>query len=356
MGLPCGVFPRTYIEDTLIFRTRLQRGLILVFLALLLLLPLLLSDQILHFLNVLAVTIIAMVGLQVLTGLAGQISLGHVGFIAIGGYMSAFMVSELGVPFLIALLAAGIISGLSGIIIGTSALRVKGFYLALVTLGAHLIIVFVFSHVDVFGGPNGIPAPAPVLGDMTLRGASKMYYVIIPITVIAVALGKNLSRSRMGRAFVALRDNDIAAEISGVNVFRYKIMAFFVSCFFAGIAGSLWAHYTTWIAPEHFQLRDSIWYVGFLIVGGQGSMVGAIFAAAFWRILEQLTLWGFPILTSSLASFLPAGYLPARVSAFITFLFGLIIAIFILLEPKGLAYRWERIKSYYRLFPFARRG
>jgi branched-chain amino acid transport system permease protein len=159
---------------------------------------------------------------------------------------------------------------------------------------------------------------------------------------------KNLVRTGVGRAFVAIRDNDLAAEVAGVNVFRYKLLAFFICSVYAGVAGSLWAHWVRAINTDHFTLMNSIWFLGMLIVGGMGSTAGAIFGVAFLRILEE----GTKILGEKMTIFFPT--LVGSVQAALTVtVYGVVIMLFLIFEPRGLAHRWEIFKASYRLRPFA---
>ena len=332
-----------------IVRTKTQWGLLISFLILLFLLPLFAGDRLLHSINLTAITVVALLGLQILTGYCGQISIGHAAFMAIGAYASAVLVVKADLPFMVALPCAGLAAGLVGLLFGLPSLRVKGFYLALATLAAQFIIMYIISHWDLTGGIQGLSAPPPSIGGIEFYGHQLMFYIIMVVTVIMTITAKNLARTKAGRAFIAIRDNDTAAEGVGVSLYRYKLLAFFVGCSYAGIAGALWAHYINWIEPGHFPLLNSVWYLGFLVIGVLGSIMGALYGAAFMRILEQLVITFTPTLPKILP-FIPE----SNIAAFAQVAYGVIIVLFLIFEPRGLAYRWELIKAYYRLWPAAR--
>jgi branched-chain amino acid transport system permease protein len=176
------------------------------------------------------------------------------------------------------------------------------------------------------------------------------YYLITAIAVIVVFLAKNLARTRPGRAFVAIRDNDLAAQVMGINLFKYKLTAFFIGCFLAGVAGSLLAHcYYGFLSAEYFSFSDSILYVGMIIVGGLGTAIGPVFGAVFIRLLERLLSLELVPLLETHVTFLPSGW----ASGITPMLFGLVIILFLILEPRGLAHRWQLLKTSYRLWPFS---
>jgi branched-chain amino acid transport system permease protein len=231
---------------------------------------------------------------------------------------------------------------------GISSLRVKGFYLAISTIAAQFIIIWVLNQwSEVTGGYNGIVAPIAEIGGLKLNTQSSQFFLILIVVIIVIFYAKNLARTRIGRAFVAIRDNDLAAEVMGINLFRYKLLAFFIGCFLAGIAGSLLAHWIGKISPEHFSMTDSILYVGIIIIGGLGSTTGPIFGVIFIRMLQQGISFLSPVLESTFA--LPAGF----TTGIGPMVFGLIIILFLILEPRGISHRWQLIKASYRLWPFS---
>jgi branched-chain amino acid transport system permease protein len=298
--------------------------------------------------NLIGITLIAITGLNILTGYCGQLSIGHAGFIAVGAYTAAVLTNRLELPFLVGLISAGLVAGLIGMIFGIPSLRVKGFYLAISTIAAQFIIIFVINHwTSLTGGFLGISVPPASIGGITFISQGSQFYLIMTITAIVIYLAKNLARTRVGRAFVAIRDNDLAAEVMGINLFRYKLLAFFIGCFLAGIAGSLFAHWIGFMNAENFTFMDSILYIGMMIIGGLGTTVGPIFGVIFIRMLQQGITFISPVLENTLA--LPAGF----TTGIGPMVFGFIIVLFLILEPRGLAHRWSLFKASYRLWPFS---
>ncbi len=348
MGLPAGTRNYTYAQDMAIFRTKTQWAMLLALFVVLFTAPLYWGNYWLSVANLIGITIIAATGLNILTGYCGQLSIGHAGFIAVGAYTSAVLTNRFELPFLVGLICAGLAAGLIGMIFGIPSLRVKGFYLAISTIAAQFIIIWVISHwTSVTGGYTGISVPPASIGGITFVSQASLFYLITLITVLVVFLAKNLARTRAGRAFVAIRDNDLAAQVMGINLFRYKLIAFFIGCFLAGIAGSLLAHWIGFMSVEHFTIMDSILYIGMIIIGGLGTTTGPIFGVIFIRLLQQGITFIAPVLESTFA--LPAGF----TTGIGPMVFGLAIVLFLILEPRGLAHRWQLFKASYRLWPFS---
>jgi branched-chain amino acid transport system permease protein len=349
MDLPAGVRNFSYAQDMAIFRTKTHWFLLLMMLVVLLTMPMFLANYWLSVANLIMIIIISATGLNILTGYCGQLSIGHAGFMAVGAYTSAILSGRYGIPYLLALLCGGVMAGLIGILFGTSSLRVKGFYLAISTLAAQFIILWVISHwTSVTGGTMGMAVPPAHIAGMIIRSQSSKYYLILGVAIIAIYLAKNLVRTRTGRAFVAIRDNDLAAEVMGVNLFSYKLLAFFIGCFFAGIAGALFASWAGFISSESFPLTNSILYVGMIIIGGLGATIGPILGVIFIQLLEEIVRHISPALVStfpSLSSGFTVGIAPV--------IFGLTIILFLIFEPRGLAHRWSLFKASYRLWPFS---
>jgi branched-chain amino acid transport system permease protein len=332
-----------------IFRTKTHWLWLGLLAAALLTAPLFLSRTWLSVANVIMITIVAVTGLNILTGYCGQLSIGHAGFMAVGAYTSVILTTRFGVPYLAALPLAGIAAGLVGVVFGTPSLRVKGFYLAISTLAAQFIILWVASHwTAVTNGTEGLAVPAITIFGFTIRSQASKFYLILPVVALVVFFAKNLARTRTGRAFVAIRDNDLAAEVMGVNLFRYKLLAFFIGCFFAGLAGSLFSQWAGIITPESFPLTNSILYIGILIIGGMGTAVGPIFGVVFIELLNQTVIHLSPALSRAyprLSSGFSVGLAPI--------IFGSVIILFLVFEPRGLAHRWNLFKASYRLWPFS---
>jgi len=348
MWRPCGTFDETYRKDIAIIRTPLRWGLLVVSLAALLLVPVVCSYYVVSFINALSITIIVVLGLQMVTGFCGQISFGQAAFMAVGAYASAVFTSKVGLPFWVAMPLAGIFTGIYGLIGGAPSLRIKGFYLAVATIAIHFLTLWLVLHLEVVGKSKGMAVDAPSIGSLVFDTDERMYYIIVPVMLLMTFGARNLVRSRVGRALVAVRDNDLAAQVMGVNLFYYKLLAFFISCFYAGVAGSLWAHLTRVCHPEQFTLLHALWYMGMVIVGGLGSIPGVFFGVILIRVLDEVVL----LVSPYLASVFPwMGTAPAAglgLSAF-----GVVLAIFLIKEPRGIAHRWEIMKASMRLYPFA---
>ncbi len=344
----CGDFRETYREDMAIFETNFARGLLVLFLLALSLVPAVASFFWMDVLNRILIAVIAATGLNILTGFTGQISLGNAAFLAVGAYSTAFFAGRLGLPFLLVIPLAGLSSALAGMVFGIPSLRLKGLYLAVATLAAHFVIEFTASHWDgVTGGVNGISVPAAKLGTFELDGDRRLFYLILPITVLLLLFAKNLFRTKTGKAFVAIRDQDISAEVMGVNVFKYKLLSFGVSSFYVGVAGSLVAYHAHIISPENFPITVAIDQLGMVIIGGLGSILGSIFGAVFITVLPEVLRVG----TGELANTFPK--LVDLFAPLKSGIFGLAIVLFLLFEPDGMAARWHSIRNYWKLYPFS---
>ncbi len=348
---PCGKFIKSYREDLRVVRTKMQFVLLAGFLVFIFVIPtLLFTDYILSAMNFMLITLIAVHGLNIVTGLCGQVNVGQSGFVMAGGYISAILTTRLEAPFVVALPLTGLLTVLLGLLFGIPSLRVKGFYLAIVTLGSFFIIDFAVKHGgNLTNETSGMAVARMGLGGITLLTQRSNYLFILTITMIMTFLMLNLKRSRVGRNFIAIRDNDLAAEAMGVNVFRYKLLAFCISSFFAGISGCLYAHYVGNLNPEAFNLWQSIAYLGMIIVGGMGSVVGSIFGTIMLRGLDELGSYAGPVLVSIMPGFMSVDVI-APLTLFFT---SVVVIVFLIFEPRGLAHRWEVVKSYYRLWPFS---
>jgi branched-chain amino acid transport system permease protein len=346
MGLPSGTFNQKYGQDMGILRTRAQWVILFAFLAFLFTCPLYSSDRILSIITIIGITVISVHGLSILTGYCNQISIGHAGFMAVGAYTSAVLCTNLGWPFWAALPASALMAGMVGIIFGLPSLRVKGFYLIMATIAAHFIIIwFILQLRNVTGGADGMAVPRPEIFGFVLKSKASYFYLVMIFACLATFFAKNIVRSRVGRAFIAIRDNELAAEVMGVNLWAYKLLAFFIGCVFAGVAGSLMVHYFAFASPTQFPFMDSVWYLGMLIVGGMGSTAGAIFGAVSLKLLDELVTIVGPLLSAAVA--------PQAAASLGLIMRGLVIIIFLIFEPRGLAHRWQMVKAYYRIWPFS---
>jgi len=347
--LPGGVFSTKYDSDLAILRTKTHWLLLGLGLVLLFALPFIANSYWLSWLIGLGITIVAVLGLHILSGLCGQISIGHAAFMGVGAYTVAILTARVGLNSWLCLPICGLSAGLVGLLFGLPCFRLKGFYLAISTLAASYIIIWCFQHFSsVTGGFMGLPLDPLRLGPIDLSSRAAFYCVTMAFVVVAAFFAKNVQRTATGRAFVAIRDNELAAEVSGIPVFRYKMLAFFIGCIFAGVAGWLWAYSQLRVNPDQFRLYDSMWYVGMLIIGGWGSTTGVFFGAVFLRLLDVIVDHVGP----PLAEAFPSLAMQINVSLGLILL-GLVIVLFIVLEPRGLYSRWEKFKAYYRLHPYA---
>jgi branched-chain amino acid transport system permease protein len=346
MSLPCGVFAQSYAQDMGALRTKTQWLMLLAFLVFLAACPLFFSDRVLTIMTIIGITVVSVHGLNILTGYCGQISIGHAGFMAVGAYTSGILTAKAGMPFWVALPCAALAAGVVGLIFGLPSLKIKGFYLIMATIAAQFIIVWLIIQLrSITGGPDGLSVPRPEIGSFVFKSKASYFYLVMVIACLATFLAQNIVRTRAGRAFVAIRDNDLAAEVMGINLWAYKLLAFFIGCVYAGVAGSLLVHYFAFACLDQFPFMNSVWYLGMLIVGGMGSIPGAIFGSVSLKLLDELVTIVGPVLSTIVAAQAAASL--ALISR------GVVIMLFLIFEPRGLAHRWERIKAYYRLWPFS---
>lgn len=349
--LPSGTFNTRPEQDMAIVRTKTQWLLLLLGLAFFFTLGLYMPGDWLVWLIILGMYVVAVLGLHIMTGLCGQFSMGQAAFMAVGAYTTAVLCTNYGLSPWLTLPISGIFAGLIGLVFGTPALRIKGFYLVMSTIAAQFIVVWLIRESPGIGldtgGVYGISVPKITVAGEGLDYV-QFWWLVLAVVVVMTYFAKNIQRTSTGRSFVAVRDNDLAAEVMGVNLFRTKLLAFFIGCFFAGIAGWLWAHFYGWITPAQFDFRLSLWFLGMIIIGGMGSTTGAIMGAVTIRLMDKMV----DPLADAISSAFPN--LSVQVAPALSLIvFALVVIFFILVEPKGLYHRWERIKLYYRLHPFA---
>jgi len=343
-----GNYKISYKSDMKMFRTTGAKIRMLLLVLFILLFPLFLSNYVIGLLTLCAIASVGAIGLNILTGFTGQISIGVGAFLGVGGYTAAILTSTLGLSFWIALPLAGVMTAVIGGLFGIPSLRLKGLYLAIATLAAQFIILFVISRwTSLTGGTAGMVLSRPTIGGYSLSTNTGYYYLCIIILIITVLYATNLIRTRTGRAFLAVRDRDMAAQIMGINLFKYKVMAFAISSFFVGIAGALLAHYTMIVSPEFYSIQVSINYLAMILIGGLGSVLGSILGALFITLLPV----GLDIGIGFLTAYMPDLY--QMLSALKEFVFGAVIILFLIFEPGGLARMWNNIKNYFRLWPFS---
>ncbi len=347
---PCGNYNESYNSELTIYSTDFGRIGVVVGILLLFLVPFLpISPYIIYVMNLTGIAAISVVGLNLLTGFTGQISLGHGAFFGVGAYAGAILATRLNLPIFITLPAAGLITAGVGMIFGVPSGRLKGLYLTIATLAGQFIIEYVLVHWEYMTkGTMGITLPMPKLGGFTLMGDVPFFYLIFPLLILMTWIAVNIIRTRFGRAWIAIRDNDRAAEGMGIPIFPYKVFAFAVSSFYAGFAGALWAYYMGSITTEPFNLSLSVEYLAMVIIGGMGSISGSIFGAVFITALnELLRLMTDTLMNSAIVTQLGLSLAPLR-----EFFYGVAIVLFILFEPRGLAELWRIVRSNFRLWPF----
>ncbi|MDY6880907.1 MAG: branched-chain amino acid ABC transporter permease [Desulfatiglans sp.] len=344
---PCGDFKRNYSQEEAILQTRFIKVVIPLFVLTLYCLPLFLGDFYLYLLNLVFIAILGAQGINILTGFTGQISLGHGAFIGIGAYTAGVFSTKLGFSVWVVLPAAGCASALIGVMVGVPSLRIKGFYLAMATLALQFLMEYLFMELrPITGGSEGLYLERPSIFGLVLDTDRQFYFLGATIAILATLGARNLLRTRVGRAFISIRDRDIAAELIGVDIFKYKIMSFAISSFYAGVAGALLAYYITVINPQSFSIHLSIDYLAMIIIGGLGSVLGAIYGAIFIVLFpEFLKIW-----IEFAAQYLP---IDEVFPAIREILFGFIIVFFLIFEPEGLAKIWWNIKAYWKLWPFS---
>jgi branched-chain amino acid transport system permease protein len=308
--------------------------------------PILLNEYYLSQLTFVAIYSIAGVGMMLLVGYTGQVSLGHAAFLAAGAYTEAILQAR-GVPFLISLPASGVVGAVLGVVIGLPAARLTGLYLAIATLAFAFIVEEVLVRWESLTRGNlGMIVGSLRIGPVAVDAEWKLYYLAVGL-LAAVLLGAiNLLRSRTGRAFVAIRDSEIAARSLGVNPTLYKTLAFALSAALTGLAGALYAHRILFVSPDQFTILVSVELLVLVVVGGLGSLHGAVFGAAFVVMLPQAI-----VLAKNLA-----GLSAASQAGLNAGLYGLMLILFMLFEPQGLHGRWLKIKLYLDIFPFYRQA
>ncbi len=338
---------RSYPQDLKVFPSPAARISLVWLLLFLLGLPFFSGKYITFVAAVCGVSVIGALGLNILTGYTGLISLGHAAFMGIGAYTAAALANKAGFPFLAALPLAGLLAAATGAVVGIPTLRLRGLYLVVTTLAFEFIVEHIIYHWEsMTQSDRGISLPTPDLFGYTLDTYESFYYVVLVLAVATALFTKNLAMSRTGRAWVAIRDRDIAAEIIGVHLAKYKILAFVVSSFIAGMAGALYAYLLGLIGPDHFTFNQSVLYIAMIIVGGMGTVMGSIIGAVFMVLLPEV----INAISSPIASAYPI--LSPRIGAVSVIVYGLVIILFLLFEPNGLYGIWIRIKRYWKPWPF----
>jgi len=339
-------FKVSYKEDMVLFQNLWVKTWLVILILLMIILPFIMNRYQLSILNEMGIATIGALGLNLLIGYTGQISLGHGAFVAIGAYTSGLLTGKLGIPFIISLPLSGLMAALLGLIVGIPSLRLKGLYLALGTLAFGFVIEYILFHWNITQGDLGMAVKRISVGEFQIKTQRQFFYLITALAVLAVVCTKNIVRGKIGRSFIAIRDRDIAAEAMGISLAKYKIMAFGLSSFYAGIAGCLTAHYNRWIVPGSFDISLSIAFIAMIIMGGLGTVLGSVLGA--------ILITGIPHAIVYIVDLLKDAYpeLSGFIVDFKLGIFGIIIVGTLLFEPAGLYGIYRRTKVYWKTWPF----
>ncbi len=346
--MPAGLYHESYRTDERIFQTWFVRVWLALFLVFFLVFPLFGSKYMISTMIEVGIAVIACHGLNLLAGFTGQISIGHAAFMGVGAYACSILIERCSLPFMVALPLAGVVAAVVGMFFGVPSLRLRGLYLAMATIAAQFIIEFVIRRWSgLTGGVNGMQVSVGTLGPFHFDHRTHLYYLTLVLAILATISVKNIVRGRSGRAFVAIRDRYLAAEVIGVHVFKYRLMSFAASSFYAGIAGGLLAQHFQVITHEQYTIIQSIDYLAMCIIGGLGQVLGPIFGVAFWFTLARSLEWTATTLNT---------VYPAHITWFVSIkeiVTGSVIILFLVFEPDGLAARWRTVRAYWKLWPFS---
>jgi len=351
--LPCGVYHENYKQDHRWWQTKFVWGkMIFLFLFVYFLFPRFAGLYWIGVANIIGYTVLSALGVQLLIGYCGQITLGHAAFIAVGAYVSAICMLMFHLPYVVSLLVAALVAGIWSVLFGLPSAKVKGFYLIMTTMAAQFITVdFILTqYVSRIGGRGvafSLPPGTIKIGPWVIDNDVEVYYLMVILVTLCTLALANLLRSRVGRAWIAIRDNDIAAEALGVNIVKYKLLAFFVAGVFGGVAGAFWVSNLAALSPEHFMWSWSLWLVGVILIGGVGSIHGVFFGSMFMVLVLEALKFAIAPLAPTFPQ-LQMKFLFLKEAAF-----GLAICLFLMYEPNGMAYRWWQIKNYFNLWPFS---
>lgn len=340
------LFKTDYDQDIRLFKHGGQKFWYGLLILLLLAAPWIAPEYQLAQLSLMLIYAIVGLGLMVLSGYTGLISLGHAAFLGVGAYTEAILAAR-GWPFPVSMTVSVALSAMVGVIVGLPALRVRGIYLAIATLAFGFIVEEALTRWEsVTGGNSGLAVGSIKLFGAALDTTARFYFLTLAITIAATLLVLNLLRSSSGRAFVAIRDSEISAQSMGIHLAKFKTMSFALSAALAGLAGGLYAHKIRFLSPEQFTVLQSIELLMMVFIGGVGSVHGAFFGAAFLIALPQLI--------SFLKDFLPETI--AGATGLQPTVFGVILIAFVLFEPLGMYGWWLKMRTYLQLFPFYRKG
>lgn len=344
-----GHFRTSYAQDFRLIQTPLERRWLAALLVALMAFPLIASPFLLDLASQALLAMVGALALMLLTGFAGQVSLGHAGLLAAGAFTAGILFKELGAPFWITLPAAALVGALLGVVFGLPSLRLRGLYLAVSTLALHFLVAYVGGEYEARRGfSTGIVIDPPVIAGKAVTDPRAWYFILLAAAILTLLICLNLLRSRSGRAWAAIRANETVAEALGIGVAANKLLAFVVSSTLTAVAGALFAYYRGFVSVEAFSLFLSIQYVAMIIIGGMGSLLGAILGAVF------VTL--FPYLIEAVVQQLPGARAYAGVLFAVNYAsFGVVMILFLVLEPQGLVGIWRRVQTYFLLWPFKHR-
>jgi branched-chain amino acid transport system permease protein len=344
-----GYFRTDYAQDLALIETRTERLALVAFVAILAAFPLLASPFQLDLANQVLLASIGGLALMLLTGYAGQVSLGHAGLLAAGAFTVGILSKELNAPFWVTLPGAAGVGGVVGVVFGLPSLRLRGLYLAVSTLALHFLVVYLGGEYEARRGfSTGIVIDPPAIAGKAVTDGRVWYFVFLAAAAATLLVCLNLLRSRTGRAWAAIRANETVAQALGIGVAAHKLLAFVVSSAITAVAGALFAYYRGFVSVEAFSLFLSIQYVAIIIIGGMGSLLGALLGAVFVTLLPYAIEAGLRALPGAQRY---AGVLFAVNYA----AFGAVMIAFLLLEPQGLVGIWRRVQSYFLLWPFRHR-
>ncbi|BDP37476.1 TPA: branched-chain amino acid ABC transporter permease [Vibrio parahaemolyticus] len=347
---PCGDFRTTYKSDTPIFETKTIRRLAIAGVIAMLAAPLVLDIYFLNLFIQIAYLGIAALGLNILVGFTGQISLGHGAFFGFGAFASAWLNNQYNIPVVLAIPLAGYLTMIVGMIFGLPAARIKGLYLAIATLAAQFILEDFFARAEWFsGGSYGASASPINLFGFEFSTDESFFYVALFALIFMYLWASNLIRSRDGRAFVSVRDHYLSAEIMGINLTKYRLLSFGVCAFYAGIGGALYGHYLGFVSAEGFTIMMSIQFLAMIIIGGLGSVKGTLMGTIFIVLLPEVLEFG----VTGLAAFSDNTSFIDGLAYFKEMAIGLVIMLFLIFEPQGLSHRWQQIRAYWKHYPFS---
>ena len=348
-GLPTGVYKSSYEQDEAIHQTNFTFGITVALLLLLAGLPIYGSNYINYLGSIIGISLIAAMGLNIVIGYAHLLTMASAALMALGAYTAGVLLVTygMGLPVWIVLPAGGFVATGFGLLFGLPSLRIKGLYFLLATLALHFVVLWLILNMrKITGGGSGLIIPDPSLwfgGQMSLVTNGQKYWLVLAVAVLVCLAARNLLRTRVGRAFIAIRDRDIAAELIGINLFYYKLLAFTASSFILGLAGVLNAYLFNLAHIDMYSLDLAIQHIAIIIIGGMGTIVGVIFGAILITALVEVMS---AILTAT-------GALVFGVTPYMLIVYGIIIVTMLIAEPMGLDRLWGRFYEYIKLWPYS---